>query len=355
MQTSYSTQVQGFAGGLADTCLRDVISRINENASAILFGLGVKRGSAVSAGATGLFDESSSAADDLLGVTLHDFAVNNASETDQSIPADNTGSILRKGRIFVIAETAVTDGADAYVRIANGVADATQTTKGGWGADDDSGTRRHVKGAKFRSAAAKGGVAVLELNGDFGSYDEALFQERIGEGDSVVYTTPVSEGDMTELVAAVTTISATTTVQLGVSPSTASRLKAAYLDATVAAGDSTDHWTIALKVGATSLATWDTDVGVDGGLTKDTPSAMNLVANTTVTAADEVTCVFTKNNAAANFTVAGTVTAQLETDVLVTTTTVDLGTAPGDAACSVAVKDTNFPKKGFIQKHIKFI
>jgi len=333
-QTSYADQSIGVNGQIADTAMRDVVSRINENASAIGFGLGVKRGSAVAAGKTGLFDATDSAGDDLVGVTVHDHAYANADLATEAIPADNVGSIMKRGRILVTAETAVADGDDAYVRIANGVADATQTTKGGWGNDNDSGTRRHVKGAKFRSAAAKGALAVLELLDGFGGFDEAVLQEPIGEGDSVMLSAAVGEPDRVEYVSQLTTISATTTLQLGVGPAIAAKCVAVYLDATVAAGDSTDHWTIEALSGAVSLATWDTDVAVDGALVKGTPSAMNLTGND-LAANDDITCVFTKNNSAAAFTAAGTVTLHADVAALVKTTTINVGAGADDEVLKV--------------------
>jgi hypothetical protein len=337
-QTSYDEQGIGINGQLADTGPRRVGSYINENASGIGFGLGVKRGSAVAAGRTGLFDETSSAADDLRGVTLHDYCYNNASDTVENIPADNAGSILEEGHILVTAETAVADGDDAYVRIDDGVADPTQTTKGGWGNDDDSGTRRHVKGAKFRSAAAKGSLAQLHIMPGFGGFDLDTRVERIGEGDNVLVSAPVGEPDRVEYIGQVSTISSTTTVEMGVGPAVAAKLVAVYLDATVAAGDSTDHWTIEALSGSTSLATWDTDTGVDGALAKGTPSSMNLTGND-ITANDDITVVFTKNNSAAAFSAAGTVTMHLDVNGMVKTTTINIAASvEGEVAKVVAVK-----------------
>jgi hypothetical protein len=113
---------------------------------------------------------------------------------------------------------------------------------------------------------------------------------------------------------------------------------AVYLDATVAAGDSTDHWTIEALSGSTSLATWDTDTGVDGALAKGTPSAMNLTGND-ITANDDITVVFTKNNSAAAFSAAGTVTMHLDVNGMVKTTTINIGAGKeGEVAKVVAVK-----------------
>lgn len=281
-QLSYADQAIGIAGQIADTSMRDVVSRVNENASAIAFGLGVKKGSAVAAGGTGLFDETSAASDELAGVTVLDRALANADLSEEAVPADNVGSLMRVGRIFVTAETVVADGDDAYVRIDDGVADATQTTKGGWGADDDSGTRRHVKGAKFVSAAAKGGLAVLELSSDFGSFDDALLSQEVPA------------------------ITATTTVDVGAAPVGRHMVvDSVQFSGGVTAGDATDHYTIELKNGATVIADWDSDVGVDGAITQGDPTALNLsttLADRVMAPGDPLTLVFTKFNAGADTT-----------------------------------------------------
>lgn len=284
-QTTFPTsQDAGFAGMLADASVRDVISRINEEATAVLFGLGVQQGTS-----DVLFKQPTSAAQEIIGCTLHSHAYDNAGETAQSVPADSPADVIKLGRILVTCETAVTDGADAYVRIDDGVLDAAQLTKGGWGADDDSGTRRHVKGAKFRTTAAKGAVAVLEL------------------------TSSLSQNDALTLSAIIATIAATTTYAIGAAPATRHMaVTSVMLDATVAVGDATDHWTIALMSGATSLATWDTDTAVDGALVAGTPVAMNVTATNVVDPGDPVTLVFTKNASAAAFTVAGMGTAHFD-------------------------------------------
>lgn len=282
-QLSYTDQVLGFAGSLADNSLRNVVSRLNEESAAVGYGLGVARGSA-----SDTFKNIAAVGDEFLGVLLHTFAVDNASETAQSCPADGAGSIAKPCRVLVTAETAVVDGDDAYVRIANGVADATQVTKGGWGGDDDSATRRHVKGAKFRSTAAKGAVAVLELAADAGEFDSDL--------------------NVYQIAAA---LSATTTINLGAAPVGRHMvIDSVQVSGGVPVGDATNHWVLELKAGATVVASWDSDTAVDGAIVQGTPTALNMgvAANRAVDPGEALTLVITKN---------GTITDVTTGDVVV--------------------------------------
>ncbi|HKI87195.1 MAG TPA: hypothetical protein VKA53_10690 [Thermoanaerobaculia bacterium] len=275
-------QALGVEGQLADASLRDVASLVNSETSAIPYGLGVANKG------DGQFEELDGAHKDVFGVTLLEHSTDNAGEAVASVPADTVGSVLRKGRVIVAVETAVSVGDEAYCRFDDGVADATQTTKGKWGADDDTNTRRHVKGAVFRSAAAKNGLAVLELTDELGTYDLATRDAAVGA------------------------IAATTTLELGAVPEGRQvRLKSAQLSAGVTAGDATDHYVIQIKAGSTVLATWDSDVAVDGAITQNTPTALNKVASVVGAPGARLTAVFTKNNAAADLT-AGHLTVDLE-------------------------------------------
>ena len=77
----------------------------------------------------------------------------------KSYPGESTVSIVRHGTVWVEVETAVVAGDLAYTRIT-----ATDTyPAGGWRNDTDSGKAQRFTGGRFRSAAAAGGVAQLEL------------------------------------------------------------------------------------------------------------------------------------------------------------------------------------------------
>jgi len=272
----------GFPGMLAKTTLKESISLINSESAGVAFGLGVVDK------LDGTFEELDAGYKDVRGATLHTYAYDNATDTEQVVPADKTGDVLVKGHIIVTAETAVTDGDDAYCRFADGVADVTQTTKGGWGADDDTNTRRHVKGAKFRSTVAKDALAVLELTDELGGFDLMTQVEQVGA------------------------LSATTTILMGAAPvGRQMRLQSVQLSAGVTAEDATDHWVIELKAGTTVLATWDSDVAVDGGITQGTPTALNKVADVFAAPGEAITAVFTLYNSGAALT-AGEINATFE-------------------------------------------
>ena len=284
MQTSgYDTnQALGVEGQLADTGLREVMSLVNSETTAVGYGVGV-----VDVG-DGTFEELDAAYKDIAGVNLLEHAEDNADETAASTPADKMGSVLRKGKVIVAVETAVSAGDDAYCRFDDGVAVPAQTTKGKWGADDDTNTRRHVKGAKFRSAAAKDGLAILELNDELGGYD------------------------MVSRDVAVGALSSTTTSNLGAVPAGRQvRLNSAQLSAGVTVGDSTDYWTISILAGAVELANWNSDTAEDGAIVQGTPTELNKVAAVSGAPGAALTAVFTKFNSGASFS-AGHLTLDLE-------------------------------------------
>lgn len=277
-----NNQAAGVAGMLADTSLCDVISRINGEAAAVGFGLGVVDTDGES------FEELDAAHKDVAGVTLYTHAADNADLATAGVPVDYVAPILTRGRVFVTAETTVTVGADAYCRFANGVAVPAQVTKGGWGANDDTNTRRHVKGAKFRTAGSAGDIVVLELGDGLSGYDLMHHDAAVGA------------------------LAATTTIQLGSVPSGRQvRLNQAQLSAGVTAGDGTDRWLIEIKAGAVVLATWDSNAGVNGAITQNVPKALIKVASVSGAPLALLTAVFTKFNSGAALT-AGHLSVALE-------------------------------------------
>ncbi len=331
-QTTFPTsQSAGFAGMLADAGLRDVITRINEEAAEVLFGLGVQQGTGDK-----LFKKPTTAAQEIIGATLHSHAYDNAGLVTEAVPVDSPGDIIKRGRIFVTAETDVTDGAQAFCRIDDGVADAAQTTKGGWGADDDSGTRRRVEGAKFRTTGSKGDIVTLELSDNLSATSATSLARQVGEDDDLAYSMVVGEGDDIIFEEAVAALSATGTVDLGSSPAgRTGRLQSVQVTAGMATQDDTDHWTIAVLADAVSLAIWDTDTAVDGGITQNVPTELNLVAGAVIPADARLTAVFTKIATGTTLS-AGTITMNVQTDVLTETTTFDLGSSPAARSGKVA-------------------
>jgi hypothetical protein len=94
------------------------------------------------------------------GVTVHTQALEQAASNAVGYAADSAMSVMRKGRIYVAVEDAVTKGGTPYVRYtANG-----SFTIGSFRSDDDSSKAAALPCARYARAAAAGGITVLELN-----------------------------------------------------------------------------------------------------------------------------------------------------------------------------------------------
>lgn len=95
--------------------------------------------------------------------------------------------------------------------------------------------------------------------------------------------------------------SATTTIKIWGAKTRAFRVdRVWYNNPTGFAASATDYWTIEIKDGTNSLASWSTQNTAQGALTADTP--VELVVSTTHTdlaAGDALTVVFTKTGAPA--------------------------------------------------------
>lgn len=153
-QTSYNLE-HGIAisGGLAD--LNDSARDSYHNpADEIKFGRMVAKVSGDDDGC----EQPDSAGADLLGI-----AIRKLSTESDKYDVDSAVAVLRKGRIFVEVEEAVTPDSDVFVR----------HTAGGGGSelgifrtDADTASAVQVTNARFKSSAAANGVAILEINLD---------------------------------------------------------------------------------------------------------------------------------------------------------------------------------------------
>lgn len=110
-QTSYSVNAADAFAGMLDLNLQnpDILSRFNEDAAKVGYGLMVRQGTAPEE-----FDIFSATAQDALGVTVHEHtekAAGTGTATEIAASGGKAG-ILRKGRIWVVVEEAValTDG-----------------------------------------------------------------------------------------------------------------------------------------------------------------------------------------------------------------------------------------------------
>jgi hypothetical protein len=157
-QTSYSdTLAPGFAGQLADLSFKRVSTGVNAQGAQIPFGVAVTK-----ATGDGKYDLPNAAGDKVYGIALHSHDVDQLGLTDTNgIPIDGDFNLLEEGVAYVITEEAVVDGDPVYVRYATG---AGGTQLGGFRKSAVTSETAIVKGAKFRSTAAAGGIAAVSFS-----------------------------------------------------------------------------------------------------------------------------------------------------------------------------------------------
>jgi hypothetical protein len=97
---------------------------------------------------------------DFQGVSVHTHTL---SETNYVYPANSPINILRKGRIYVIAEVAVDADDPVFYRVEVGATPATEIV-GGFRNDSDGGQAIELTFAKWVRGADAAGFAVLEIN-----------------------------------------------------------------------------------------------------------------------------------------------------------------------------------------------
>ena len=165
-QTSYgATMAIGIEGQLADDGPHDVLACYNDESSAsIAFGRAVKYG-ATSTDNFGVILPAAET-DKIIGITVH---THEYSKGFTGASLDATGvvagfplSVLRKGRILVVAEDAVTRGDRLWVRA---VGSTPPEYLGGLNnADDGTDMIDCTKQGVWLTTASAGGLAVLEVD-----------------------------------------------------------------------------------------------------------------------------------------------------------------------------------------------
>jgi len=257
-QTSYSQAVAAFAGLIADLSPHTILSLKNEESSDVPFGLVVVNGTS-----TDQFKLPTAADDEVAGITVHSHALDNREvTTDQSIPTQRIASIIRDGYVYAVPELAVTKGDPVFYRIANGVADATETQKGSMTNIDDSGTAVRLPNAQWAETGAKDVATKVEIR-------------------AMPQGTKASDAVLTLEHAQAT---ADTTIFLMETPTDKFFIldEAVYYNATGLAQDGTNFFDIQLKHGTTVLANWSTETGEEGTIAADTPVRLTNGSNLVV-------------------------------------------------------------------------
>lgn len=162
-QTSYSFyQGLPFAGVLGDYASdSDIRSRVSEEATlGMPFGIAVGRGAADN-GIILLADANTK----IDGLLVHTHAVEPfyaaTSPAGTGVSPKGTGSVLKKGRMYVLPEVAVVPGNDVYARY---TASGGNTQKGALRTDADTAKATQITQAVWESTAAAATPALVDVN-----------------------------------------------------------------------------------------------------------------------------------------------------------------------------------------------
>lgn len=163
VQTSYGVSMtKAIEGALADTGAHDVVALYNEEASAkIPFGRGVCFGTEDNGALL-----PASETDKVVGIVIHANQYTTGSDgelTSDGLIPGAVMSVLRKGRVWVMARTAVTPGDRLWVRAVS--SDTGFEVLGGLeDADDGTDMIDCTAQGVWRTTAAQGELAVLEVD-----------------------------------------------------------------------------------------------------------------------------------------------------------------------------------------------
>ena len=157
MQLEYSTDVApGYHGMVADSApsLTDTVVTAAE------YDVGIVLVADRSAGAGAKRAKAPAAAAELDAVNVIGFLSRNEMSEPGKVPAGSVRAAVRKGRVFVNVEAAVTKYATAFVRHAAG----SGSTLGALRGDDDTGTATAVPGITFLQDTAGPGLCKVEFD-----------------------------------------------------------------------------------------------------------------------------------------------------------------------------------------------
>ena len=156
MQTQVNEYMEkGLAGQLADIGTSDIVTRLNAQGDVVPFGVFVTKGAAE--GQAALPTASAQVTGPVgLGVTLR----SHTQPQNEGYADGDPMSVIKKGRVWVPVEDAVTAESEAFVRFV--AAGAEQL--GAFRSDADGTDAVALPGAKFVSDAEAGALALVDLN-----------------------------------------------------------------------------------------------------------------------------------------------------------------------------------------------
>lgn len=160
-QITYNTVPnESYAGMLADSGNNDIISRALGGAADSPFGVMVAYGADPAKECVAPADGAAIAA--LMGVTVHKHTPDRASLSGtEGLTPDSMVDVIRKGRVVVVVEEAVTPGDAVFVRHTAAGAEV----KGAFRTDADGGDAVDISTkARWESTTTGAGLAILDLN-----------------------------------------------------------------------------------------------------------------------------------------------------------------------------------------------
>lgn len=161
IQTTYPlAMTQAFEGALVDGGTDAHIVSASNIAAASFWG----RACLVVAGEEDRFVQPTGTAGVFMGILVHSHAIEQSQVTAGAagLPINHPGGVLRKGRIWVVVEEAVTTTDAVFYRHTTPGADPQFL--GRFRTDADTASATQITAARWVSAAAAGGLAKLEIN-----------------------------------------------------------------------------------------------------------------------------------------------------------------------------------------------
>jgi hypothetical protein len=244
-QLTYNQAEAAFGGLIADGSPHDIQSLVNEESVSVPFGVVVVQGTDQEQ-----FKLPTAAGQQVEGITVHDHAIDNRGiSADEAIPTKRYAGVMRFGYVYAVPELAVTKGDPVFYRVANGVADATETQKGSLTNIDDSGTCVRLPNARWAEDGAKDKATKIEIRAipDLASPSAYSVDHAQATADTTqfFFQTPADRAFVVEDVT--------------------------YYNATGLAEDAANYFDIQLKHGTTVVANWSTETGQEGTIAADTP------------------------------------------------------------------------------------